>query len=147
MVVIPKPGKSNYSVPKAHRPILLLKTMSKLLEKAVAKCIQHDIVSFNLVPSNQFRGQMHSSCIDVALTLVHDIQAAHTAGMKAGMLLFNVKGFFNNVNYDCMITILVDMGFNCNTTRWMRDFLHRHKVHLKFNCITFEERTQLVGVP
>lgn len=33
VVVIPKPDKADYSVPKAHRPISLLKTMSKLLEK------------------------------------------------------------------------------------------------------------------
>jgi hypothetical protein len=36
VVVIPKPDKPDYSLPKAHRPISLLETMSKLLEKAVA---------------------------------------------------------------------------------------------------------------
>ena len=37
VVVIPKPNKADYSVPKAHRPISLLETLSKLLEKAISK--------------------------------------------------------------------------------------------------------------
>ena len=37
VVVIPKPDKADYSLAKAHRPISLLKAMSKLMEKAVAK--------------------------------------------------------------------------------------------------------------
>ena len=99
VVVIPKPDKLDYSTAKAHRPILLLEMLSKLLEKAIAKQFQHDIVEHELVPSTQFGGRMHSSCLDTALTLVHDVQGAHAAGLKAGMLLFDVKGFFDNINH------------------------------------------------
>jgi hypothetical protein len=41
VVAIPKPDKLDYSLPKAHRPISLLETMSKLLEKVVAKHMCH----------------------------------------------------------------------------------------------------------
>jgi hypothetical protein len=44
VVAIPKPDKPDYSLPKVHRPISLLETMSKLLEKVIAKRMQHDIV-------------------------------------------------------------------------------------------------------
>lgn len=54
VVVIPKPNKSDYSSPKAHRPISLLKTMSKLLETAITKRFQHDIIAHNLIPTIQF---------------------------------------------------------------------------------------------
>ena len=37
VVVIPKPDKPDYTLPKAHRPISLLETMSKLLEKVIAQ--------------------------------------------------------------------------------------------------------------
>jgi hypothetical protein len=57
VVAIPKPDKPDYSLPKAHRPILLLKTMSKLLEKAIAKHMQHDIVAHELIHTNQFGGR------------------------------------------------------------------------------------------
>ena len=51
VVVIPKPNKSDYSSPKAHRPISLLETMSKLLEKAIAKRFQHHLLSLVPPPS------------------------------------------------------------------------------------------------
>ena len=147
VVVILKPDKPDYSVAKAHRPISLLETLSKLLEKAVAKRFQHDIVEHKLVPSSQFGGQMHSSCLDAALTLIHDIQAAHTAGMKTAMLLFDVKGFFDYINHARMTAILTQLGFNRKIVEWTQSFLRERKVRLKFNCITAEERTQPVGVP
>ena len=50
VVVIPKLDKPDYLVAKAHQPILLLTTMSKLIENAVAKCFQHDIVTMNWSP-------------------------------------------------------------------------------------------------
>lgn len=64
--------------------------MSKLMEKAVAKQFQHDIIAHELIPTNQFGGQMHYLCLDAGMTLIHDIQTAHAAGLKAGILLFDI---------------------------------------------------------
>ena len=50
VVVIPKPGKPDYSVPKAYRPISLLECCGKLLEKIVAKRFLSDINTFALLP-------------------------------------------------------------------------------------------------
>jgi len=50
-VIIPKPGKPSYSAPKAFRPIALLNTLGKLIEKMLSNRIQHD-----LVDPNQFGG-------------------------------------------------------------------------------------------
>jgi hypothetical protein len=77
VVVIPKPDKPDYSLPKAHRPISLLETMSKLLEKAVVKRMQYYIVKYKLIQANQFGGRAHSSCLDAGLALLHDVQEAH----------------------------------------------------------------------
>jgi hypothetical protein len=54
VVVILKPDRPDYTQAKAHRPISLLETMSKLLEKVVAQCMQHDIVTEELIPTTQF---------------------------------------------------------------------------------------------
>jgi hypothetical protein len=72
VVVIPKADKPDYSAAKAYRPISLLENLSKLLEKVVAKRFQHDIVMHKLIPTNQFGGRTHSSCLDAGLMLIHD---------------------------------------------------------------------------
>ena len=146
VTVIPKPDKPDYSRAKAHRPISLLENMSKLMEKAVAKRMQHDIVAHELIPTNQFGGRAHSSCLDAGLTLLHDVQTAHAAGLKVGIVLFDVKGFFDNVNHARMSVVLADMGFGSDFVKWTEAFLHGRKVRLCFNNITSAERDQPVGV-
>jgi hypothetical protein len=108
-MAIPKPDKPDYSWPKAHRPISLLETMSKLLEKVVAKQMQHNIVKHELIHANQFGGRAHLLCLNVGLALLHDVQDAHKRGLKVGILLFDVRGFFNNVNHGRMMAILENL--------------------------------------
>jgi hypothetical protein len=147
VVAIPKPDKPDYSLPKAHHPISLLETMSKLLEKAIAKRMQHDIVKYKLIHANQFGGRAHSSCMDAGLALIHDVQDAHRRGLKVGILLFNVRGFFNNVNHGRMTAILENLGYPPELVRWSAAFLRDRKVRLSFNNVISEERGQPIGVP
>ena len=147
VTVIPKPDKPDYSQAKAHQPISLLENMSKLMEKAVAKRMQHDIVAHELIPTQQFGGQAHSLCLDVGLTLTHDVQTAHAAGLKVGIVLFDVKGFFDNVNRARMSAVLRNMGFGGDFVGWSAAFLKDQKVRLRFNNITSAEHNQQVGVP
>jgi hypothetical protein len=51
-VIIPKPGKLLYSAPKAFRPIMLLNTMGKLIEKCVSNCILFDCVKHGVFQLN-----------------------------------------------------------------------------------------------
>ena len=46
-----------------------------------------------------------------------------------------------------MVAILKQLGFNRLIVNWTTHFLRERRVHLKFNCITAEERVQPVGVP
>ena len=117
------------------------------MEKAVAKCMQHNIVAHKLIPANQFGGRMHSSCLDASITLIHDVQTAHAAGLEAGILLFDVRGFFDNVNHNRLAAILDRLGYMPELVRWTCSFLKDRKVCLSFNNITSEEWDQLVGVP
>ena len=147
VVVIPKPDKADYTLPKAHRPISLLECMSKLLEKVVASRLQHNITALDLIPTNQFGGRQHSSCVDAGLTLLHDIQAAHAAGLKCAILLFDVQGFFDHVNHGRLVNLTQCLGFSSRVTGWLSEFLKGRKVRLRFNNILSEERGQPVGVP
>jgi hypothetical protein len=147
VVVIPKPDRPDYTQAKAHRPISLLETMSKLLEKVVAQRMQHDIVAEELIPTTQFGGRRHSSCLDAGLTLLHDVQAAHSAGLKCGIVLFDVKGFFDHVNHARLVQVVQQMGFAPEMCGWMSAFLADRKVSLRFNNLLASERDQPVGVP
>jgi hypothetical protein len=121
--------------------------MSKLLEKVVAQRMQHDIVTKELIPTTQFGGRRHSLCLDAGLTLLHDVQAAHSAGLKCGIVLFDVKGFFDHVNHARLVQVVQQMGFAPEIYGWMSAFLSDRKVSLRFNNLLASERDQPVGVP
>lgn len=96
-------------------------------------------MALELIPTMQFGGHMHSSCLDAGLTLLHDIQHAHSVGLKCSILLFDVKDFFNCINHNRLVTVLQNLGFSLEVVGWTREFLQNCKVHLCFNGIISEE--------
>jgi Reverse transcriptase (RNA-dependent DNA polymerase)/Endonuclease-reverse transcriptase len=130
---VPKPNRADYSLAKNFRPISLLECMGKLVEKLIARLLYREIINHDLIPTNQFGGRMASSTLDAGLTLLHDIQIAHAAGLRTGLLLFDIQGFFDNVNRDRLVQVLADLGFSQELVSWTRSFLAERTVRLKFN--------------
>ena len=55
-IIIPKPNKISYNVPKIFRPIVLLNMLGKLIEKVVSKRLQFQALSNNLIHPCQLGG-------------------------------------------------------------------------------------------
>ena len=98
--IIPKPGQADYSLVKNYQPISLLECLGKLLEKLVACLLYRDMAKYSLIPTMQFSGCNASLTLDASLTLLHDIQSVHQASLYTGLLLFDIQGFFNNINHE-----------------------------------------------
>jgi hypothetical protein len=47
---------------------------------------------------SQFRSQPHHSTIDTVATLIHKIQGTCATSHAKALLLFNILGFFDNIN-------------------------------------------------
>ena len=84
----------------------------------MAKLMYSDMDKYSLVPTTQFGGRNASATIDAGLTLLHDIQSAHQAGLYTGLLLFDIQGFFDNVNHERLVQILADLGFAPEIVNW-----------------------------
>ena len=72
-IVIPKLNKTLYNSPKAFRPIVLLNTLGKLVEKVIAKQIQFTVVSNNFIHPSQLSGLKFKSTSDASTALTHII--------------------------------------------------------------------------
>ena len=147
MCVVPKPSRADYTLAKSFCPISLLDCFSKLVEKTVACLICKEIDTNSLVLSTQFGGRRASSTLNAMLTLTHDVKVVHTAGLCTGILLFNIAGFFDNVNRPCLVQIVNDMGIAPELVNWMCSFLDDHMVRLKFNGALSDPFPSLVGTP
>lgn len=76
IVTIRKPGKADFTVPKAFRPIALLQTISKGLEAVVAARMSYLTERFNLLPANHFGGRPRRSAEQALNILVERIYQA-----------------------------------------------------------------------
>lgn len=124
MVVLPKLHKPDYASPRAYCPIQLLECPGKLVEKIVARRLMFDCAKYSLMPPEQFGGVMAASCIDVGLSLTHNIESALLRGHTASLLSVDVKGFFDSVNHCQLVHTLRSMGFSPSILQWTASFLN-----------------------
>ena len=145
--VIPKPNRADYTHAKNFRPISLLECLGKLLEKIIAKIIYREMTKHALVPTTQFGGRNASSTLDAGLSLLHDIQAAHRTGLRTGLLLFDIQGYFDNINHERLIQVFANLGFAPELVKWCRSFLTDRTVRLRFNGRASDPFDFTVGTP
>ena len=131
--VIPKPKQADYMMAKNYCPISLLKCMGKLLKNVAVHLIYSDLTNFLLVPTNQYGRWVSSSTLDAGIALLHDIQSAQKASLKAGLLLFDIQGFFDNINCSQLVQIIKNLGFVLEIVAWCKSFLQNRMVRLHFN--------------
>ena len=73
MVIIPKPNKSSYDLPKSFYPIVLLNILSKLFEKMIGERLQFHSISNNFVHPCQLGRLKYRSTTDVGIALTYFI--------------------------------------------------------------------------
>ena len=98
-VVIPKLNKMLYDNPKAFRPIVLLNTLSKLVEKVIAERLQFLVASNNFVHPSQLEGLKFKSTSDMGIALTHIIRAGWSKGRSTSTLAFDISQFFPSLNH------------------------------------------------
>jgi len=97
-VIIPKPGRPDYSKVRAYRVISLLDVVSKLIECTVAHLIADHLECKCGLHNGQFRCHKRQSCIDAVAVLMNQTQQAWNNKRTAGTLFMDVKLAFNNVS-------------------------------------------------
>ena len=111
-VIIPKPNKPDYSIPKAYRPIALLNTMGKLLTKILANRLQHDAAQYGLLHREQFGGIQGHSTIDAGLVLTDFISEHRERGWHTSVCALDIAQFFPSLSHAVMGRILKRLGFS-----------------------------------
>ncbi|KAH7464563.1 hypothetical protein FOMA001_g17543 [Fusarium oxysporum f. sp. matthiolae] len=71
IIPLKKPGKDDYTIAKAWRPISLLATLGKVLESVVAERISHAVETHGLLPTNHFGARKQRSA-EQALVLLQE---------------------------------------------------------------------------
>ena len=102
-VILCKPGKLDYSVPKAYCPIALFNITTKLLSAIVTDKASYLLESHGLLPSMHFSSCPGRSTTDSLHLLETMVKHIWRQGKVASVLFLDIKGAFPNVVTDCLI--------------------------------------------
>jgi len=90
-IIILKPNKPLYDQPKAFRPIVLLNTIGKLIEKVVTDRLQFTVMSNNFIHLSQLGGLKFKSTTDTGITLIHIVQSEWAKEKSTSSLAFGIS--------------------------------------------------------
>ena len=132
-VVLRKPGKPDYTVPNAYRPIALLDVFAKLLAACVKEVWEYHVERLNLLPRNQYGGRKGRTATDAIHSLVNFAKDAWRRKQEVVVLFLDIKGAFPNVSIPVLIHDMRMMGFHPKYTRWIANKTTNRETVLAFD--------------
>ena len=131
-IVLDKPGKPSYDSSASFRVIVLLQTVSKIIERVVASRFSLTARTLKLVHSNQCGSLPALSSFDGAISLVDTVRTLERPGLRVSTLFLNIKGRFDNVNASTLYSSLKKAGVPHYMVSWIGSFLSQRTCCLLF---------------
>lgn len=146
IIPIVKPGKEQSTEITKYRPISLLYTEAKVLEKLLINRIMHFLYSRDLLHKNQYGFTPQTGTTDALMALKEFVESALAAKMCVSVVSLDVQGAFDSAWWPSILKTLRE--FNCpgnlyNLTRSY--FSHRTATITVNNFRT--ERSATKGCP
>ena len=148
-VVLRKPGKDDYTVPKAYRPIALLNTIGKIMDAVLARRLSYLVETENVLPNSHMGGRKKRSTEHGLHAIIEKIYAAwNTAeGQVASLLLLDVSGAFDNVSHQRLLHNLRTRKVDEKLVRWIASFLSNRRTRITIDGYESAEHCVETGIP
>ncbi|KAF8698236.1 hypothetical protein AX14_001177 [Amanita brunnescens Koide BX004] len=146
-VIIPKPKKADYTIPKAYRPIALLNTMGKLLTKIIAHRMQFDAAAFSLLHEGQCGGIQKHATIDAGLSLLDFINTNRERGWHVSVCAIDIAQFFPSINHHAAKCILMKLGFSHILTNLIASYFTGRTTVYRWDSATSQPYDFNLGTP
>ncbi|KAI7197882.1 hypothetical protein KC316_g4011 [Hortaea werneckii] len=123
-LVLRKPGKDNYTVPKAYRPTLLLNTVGKIMDAVLAQRLSYFLKTEDVLPNSHMGGRKEA--VDRARPPRHyrkdQYGLKHCWSAMASLLLLDVSGAFDNVSHQRLLHNLRSRKVDEKLVQWIASF-------------------------
>jgi ribonuclease HI len=135
-IMLYKPGKPSYKVPKAYRLIALINTLWKVLTAILAKQLTYFVEKYQLLLSNHFGGRLGCTTTDVMHLLTYRIKSAWHKKQVVAVLFLDIEGAFPNMVPPKLIHNLKMRKVPKKLINFAVGMLEGHVTTLKFNDYT-----------
>ena len=118
-VVLDKPGKPFYVSPSSFHIIVLLQTVSKILDRVVASRLSAIVRSVDLLHLNQSGSLPSLSAFDACTALADTLRTLQRPALQCCSLFLDIRGEFDNVDADICL-FLRSKVVNYHLLSWVR---------------------------
>ena len=146
-VVLDKPDKPSYDTPASFRIIVLLKTVSKILERILTVRLTSLARQAGLLHPNQCGSLPGLSTSDAVATLTHEVRTLQRPLLKVPSLFLDIKAVFDNVNATKLRSLLLSKNIPSYMVDWVSSFLPGGKCTLVFQGAPNIPSPVSVGTP
>ena len=130
-----------------YRPISILPTLSKILEKIVYKQLMPHLECHNLLFEYQF-GFHPNRSTELAVTYFTDfIRKEADSGKATGAVFIDLTKAFDTISHSIMLSKLSRYGASNMELQWLTDYLFLRKQIVHFNGVLSEPNPINTGVP
>ena len=124
--IVPIPKSGDPDIPSNNRPISLLSTLSKILEKVVCTKLSDYLRDHHLLSPSQCAYRPRHSTEDAVLDAVERLVTNTDNGLVSAVTTLDLSKAFDSVDHDLLITKLSWYGIT--DTKWFRSYLSdRHQ--------------------
>jgi len=132
-VVLRKPGKPDYTIPKAYRPIALYNTMGKIVSGVITDVTMYLTVRHSLLPARHFGGLPGCTTLDSLLFLTHKIKDAWRSSKVVTIIFLDIANAFPNAVTERLLHNMELLRYPTEIVNFFCALLSEHFTRLCFD--------------
>ena len=145
VIILHKKGeKSN---PNNYRPISLLNSFSKIVEKTVSAQLSKHLNDNNILYKHQFGFRKSHSTIHALTHFLHKHEEFTGEKKKIAAIFIDLCKAFDTCNHNIILKKINILGIKDNELSWFKNYLKDRKQRVKINNTYSEFQKINIGVP
>ena len=132
---------------KNYRPICLLNSMSKILERVIHTRLMYHLESNNILSDDQFAYRKSRGTDTAILKFTKNVIENLENGMITVAAFLDLTKAFDCVNHQILLRKLDHYGIRNVSLQWFSSYLRDRKQRVKFRNAISSEKTINIGVP
>lgn len=146
VIEIRKPGKDPL-FPQNYRPISLLPTLGKVLERLILTRLQKEVDDLGIIPDAQFGFRSQHSTTHQALRVVEMITSGFNTRKATGAVFLDISKAFDSVWHRGLVHKLLTKGVSLAMVQLIHSYLMRRTFQVKLRSCRSTQRGIEAGVP
>ena len=143
---IPKPGRDS-TLATSYRPICMLSTVGKLMERMVQRRMEHYLESNFMLNSAQYGFRQEKSTVDALLVIKNSIRESLDANQFCIVVHLDIQGAFDCVWHKGLLYKMIALGFDHPTVEWINSYLTNRRIKVRLGNTNSDEKLVTCGVP